>query len=102
MKKTEDANKKIAKQAASNKSMESPWRLAMKRLSRNKLAIAGLIFLGVMIVLCIVGPIISSYSDIQQRILRMQNSLRARSTGLERMKVDEMFLRVCFTVDVFP
>ena len=43
MKKTQDANKKIAKQAAENKSMESPWRLAMKRLSRNKLAIAGLI-----------------------------------------------------------
>ena len=40
MKKTQDANKKIAKQAAENKSMESPWRLAMKRLSRNKLAIA--------------------------------------------------------------
>ena len=36
----------------------------MKRLSRNKLAIAGLIFLGVMIVLCIVGPIVSPYSDI--------------------------------------
>ena len=53
MKKTEDANKRIAKQAAASKSMESPWRLAMKRLSRNKLAIAGLIFLGVMIVLCI-------------------------------------------------
>ena len=64
MKKTQDANKKIAKQAAENKSMESPWRLAMKRLSRNKLAIAGLIFLGVMIVLCIVGPIVSPYSDI--------------------------------------
>ncbi|MFQ7528400.1 MAG: ABC transporter permease [Mediterraneibacter gnavus] len=64
MKKTEDANKRIAKQAAASKSMESPWRLAMKRLSRNKLAIAGLIFLGVMIVLCIVGPIVSPYSDI--------------------------------------
>ena len=64
MKKAEDANKKIAKQAAVNKSMESPWRLAMKRLSRNKLAIAGLIFLGVMIVLCIVGPMVSPYSDI--------------------------------------
>ena len=64
MKKTQDAKKKIANQAAENKSMESPWRLAMKRLSRNKLAIAGLIFLGVMIVLCIVGPIVSPYSDI--------------------------------------
>lgn len=36
MKKTQDANKKIAKQAAENKSMESPWRLAMKRLSKKQ------------------------------------------------------------------
>ena len=83
MKKTEDANKRIAKQAAASKSMESPWRLAMKRLSRNKLAIAGLIFLGVM-------------------ILRMQNSRRVHSTGLEQMKMDETSLHVFFMEDVFP
>ena len=91
MKKTEDANKRIAKQAAASKSMESPWRLAMKRLSRNKLAIAGLIFLGVMIVLC-----------IQQLILQMQNSRRVHSTGLEQMKMDETSLPVFFMEDVFP
>ena len=89
MKKTEDANKRIAKQAAASKSMESPWRLAMKRLSRNKLAIAGLIFLGVMIVLCIVGPIVSPYSDIT-------------ATDMEQMKMDETSLPVFFMEDVFP
>lgn len=102
MKKTQDANKKIAKQAAENKSMESPWRLAMKRLSRNKLAIAGLIFLGVMIVLCIVDQSYLRIQILQQLILRMQNSRRVHSTGLEQTKMDEMSLPVFFMEDVFP
>ena len=64
MKKQKNANKRISKTGSSEQEHGIPWRLAMKRLSRNKLAIAGLIFLGVMIVLCIVGPIVSPYSDI--------------------------------------
>ena len=102
MKKTQDANKKIAKQAAENKSMESPWRLAMKRLSRNKLAIAGLIFLGVMIVLCIVGPIVSPYSDITATDIANAKQPPSASTGLEQTKMDEMSLPVFFMEDVFP
>ncbi|MGJ0685146.1 hypothetical protein ACR74R_00330 [Mediterraneibacter gnavus] len=102
MKKTQDANKKIAKQAAENKSMESPWRLAMKRLSRNKLAIAGLIFLGVMIVLCIVGPIVSPYSDITATDIANAKQPPVHSTGLEQTKMDEMSLPVFFMEDVFP
>lgn len=74
----------------------------MKRLSRNKLAIAGLIFLGVMIVLCIVGPIVSPYSDITATDIANANSRRVHSTGLEQTKMDEMSLPVFFMEDVFP
>ncbi len=42
--------------------MSTPWRMAMKRLKRNKLAIAGLIFLIFMILLCFIGPLFSPYS----------------------------------------
>lgn len=53
------------------KSMESPWRMAGKRLARNKLAIAGLVFLAVMTALCIFGPMLSPYSDIRATNLAM-------------------------------
>ena len=42
--------------------MSTPWRMAMKRLKRNKLAIAGLIFLVLMILVCFIGPLFSPYS----------------------------------------
>ena len=35
--------------------MSTPWRMAMKRLKRNKLAIAGLIFLVLMILFVLSG-----------------------------------------------
>lgn len=44
--------------------IESPYAMAMKRLKRNKLALVGLGFLIVLILLCIIGPIVSPYSDI--------------------------------------
>lgn len=47
-----------------NKSIESPWNMAMKRLFRNKLAVVGLIFLLMMIIVCFIGPMLSPYSDI--------------------------------------
>lgn len=44
--------------------IESPYAMAMKRMRRNKLALIGLGFLIVLILLCIIGPIVSPYSDI--------------------------------------
>lgn len=41
---------------------ESPWRMAMRRFSRNKLALGGLIILIIMFLLCFVGPIFSPYN----------------------------------------
>ena len=85
MKKTEDANKRIAKQAAASKSMESPWRLAMKR---SFFVLWDQSYLRIQI--------------LQQLILQMQNSRRVHSTGLEQMKMDETSLPVFFMEDVFP
>lgn len=50
--------------AANKKSMESPWRMAGKRLMRNRLAVIGLVFLIFMTLVCIIGPMVSPYSDI--------------------------------------
>ena len=44
--------------------VETPWRLSMRRLKKNKLAMVGLIFLLVMIVFCILGPLFSPFKDI--------------------------------------
>lgn len=44
--------------------VETPWRLSMRRLKKNKLAMVGLVFLLVMIVFCILGPLFSPFKDI--------------------------------------
>lgn len=44
--------------------IESPWRMAFKRLRRNRLAMAGLIFLIAMLLFCFIGPLFSPYRDI--------------------------------------
>lgn len=53
-----------AREAEMKKNIASPWTLARKRLLRNKLAVFGMIFLAVMVVLCIVGPMVSPYSNL--------------------------------------
>ncbi len=46
------------------KNMDSPEKIAWRRLKKNKLAMIGLVFLCCMILLCIIGPIVSPYHDI--------------------------------------
>ncbi|SMF69209.1 oligopeptide ABC transporter permease [Paenibacillus barengoltzii] len=40
---------------------ESPWRMAVRRFSRNKLALGGLVILLMMFLICFIGPIFSPY-----------------------------------------
>lgn len=44
------------------KQPDSPWRVAVRRFTRNRLAVGGLFILVLMIILCIFGPMISPYS----------------------------------------
>lgn len=44
--------------------VETPWRLSMRRLRKNKLAMIGLVFLVIMVLFCILGPLFSPYQDI--------------------------------------
>jgi peptide/nickel transport system permease protein len=46
--------------------IETPWRISMRRLKKNKLAMVGLIFLVLMILFCVLGPLFSSYNDITE------------------------------------
>lgn len=46
----------------------SPFQLAMKALTRNRLAYAGFIFLIFMLLLCIVGPWFSPYGESQDNL----------------------------------
>lgn len=56
----------------------SPWALAMKRFMRNKLAIAGLAVLGVITLLCIIGPILSPYDILETNILNTKKPPSAK------------------------
>jgi peptide/nickel transport system permease protein len=49
-----------------NDVIETPWRISMRRLKKNKLAMVGLIFLVAMILFCLVGPLFSPYNDITE------------------------------------
>lgn len=44
------------------KQPDSPWRVALRRFSRNRLALAGLFILVFMVLLCWIGPYISPYN----------------------------------------
>lgn len=50
------------KPAASAMVPESPWRMAVRRFSRNKLALGGLVILVLMFLICFIGPIFSPYN----------------------------------------
>jgi len=54
----------VKTKAAANlaKSADSPWRLAFRQFSRNRLAVAGFIILLVMAVICFIGPLFSPYN----------------------------------------
>lgn len=44
------------------KQPDSPWRMAIRRFARNRLALIGLIILVFMFLLCFIGPLFSPYS----------------------------------------
>lgn len=46
------------------KKLSSPYVLAWRRLKKNKLACIGLVFLVFVILLCLIGPMVSPYSDL--------------------------------------
>lgn len=50
------------KSTASAMVSESPWRMAMRRFGRNRLALVGLVILLIMSLACIFGPMISPYN----------------------------------------
>ena len=57
---------------------ESPWRAALRRLTRDPLAVAGFLFLVLLILLCVFGPILSHYSQSAQEL---GNNLRGPSAA---------------------
>ena len=44
------------------KAVDSPWRTAWRRFSRNRLAVIGSILLVLMFIICFIGPFLSPYS----------------------------------------
>ncbi|WP_098749591.1 oligopeptide ABC transporter permease [Paenibacillus sp. EZ-K15] len=44
------------------KQPDSPWRMAIRRFSRNRLAVIGLFIIVFMFLLCFIGPVFSPYS----------------------------------------
>ncbi|MCH3971737.1 MAG: ABC transporter permease [Oscillospiraceae bacterium] len=59
-------SKNKAKTKAKKDVIETPWHLSMRKLKKNKLAMVGLIFLIVMILFCLIGPLFSPYRDITE------------------------------------
>jgi peptide/nickel transport system permease protein len=52
--------------SASQNIVETPWRISMRKLRRNKVAMVGLIFLIAMVLFCVIGPLFSPYSNITE------------------------------------
>lgn len=49
--------------------IESPWRMAFRRLKKNRLAIIGLLILSVFAIICIVGPWLSPYDTLDNNLM---------------------------------
>jgi peptide/nickel transport system permease protein len=41
---------------------DSPWRIAVRRFARNRLALAGLLIIVLMVLTCYIGPLLSPYN----------------------------------------
>lgn len=67
---------KIKKQ--NNDTIESPWRLAFRRLRKNKLAMTGLFILIFMFIFSFIGPLLSPYNVIQTNILNANKAPSAQ------------------------
>ncbi|MCT1398061.1 ABC transporter permease [Paenibacillus sp. p3-SID867] len=48
---------------------DSPWRIAIRRFSRNRLAVIGLFIIVFMFLLCFIGPVFSPYSLYDYSVL---------------------------------
>lgn len=53
----------------SDKSIKTPWRMAMSQFSRNRLAIIGAAIIVLLIIICFFGPVFSNYSLLKTDIL---------------------------------
>lgn len=61
----EATNKTVAKK----QTIESPWRMAFRRLKKNRLAIVGLVILIVFALICFIGPLLSPYDTLDNNPL---------------------------------
>lgn len=50
------------------KQPDSPWRVAIRRFTRNRLALIGLFILIIMILICVFGPMFSPYNMLETNI----------------------------------
>ncbi|WP_170308088.1 oligopeptide ABC transporter permease [Paenibacillus dakarensis] len=55
------------------KQPDSPWRIAIRRFTRNRLAVIGLFILVIMALFCIFGPMISPY-ELEQYDVKNKNA----------------------------
>ncbi|MGP7817361.1 oligopeptide ABC transporter permease [Niallia sp. 01092] len=60
--KIEEIQKSVKPLQKKRTTSSSPWRLAFKRLKKNKLAVFGLFFLIFMFIFCFIGPLFSPYA----------------------------------------
>ncbi|CAM3388340.1 oligopeptide ABC transporter permease [Saccharibacillus brassicae] len=73
---------------------ESPWKIAIRRFSKNKLALIGLFILVLMFLLCFVGPLFSPY-ELNQTNVRNKNQAPNASYWLGTDKLGrDILLRV--------
>jgi peptide/nickel transport system permease protein len=49
--------------------IQTPWVMALRQFKRNKLAIAGLFIIALLVIVCFYGPVFSSYSLLKTDIL---------------------------------
>jgi oligopeptide transport system permease protein len=66
--------------------IESLWRSAFRRLAKNKVAVASAIFLGILILLAIVGPYLLPYSYSEQH----HDAVRQRPSWDHLMGTDQL------------
>ncbi|WP_211184345.1 oligopeptide ABC transporter permease [Paenibacillus lemnae] len=55
------------------KQPDSPWRIAIRRFTRNRLAVIGLLILVVMVLFCVVGPWFSPYDLLEYDVKNKKN-----------------------------
>jgi len=54
--------------------VNSPWRTALRRLRQNLLAVGGFLFLLILGILCVAGPMVSPYKQSQQDLKKQASA----------------------------